>query len=134
MAKKLKDRLWNVRGGKHGNCIISHIEAETLAGALKSAKNDPVVRVQSWPIYEAGLDLEYGDENAEEANEVIDITLRGTNDKKVQRLVNLLAMAIGGPFGGSLLEGHEDEDYDDDQAWLDLRKEFEKHDAMVTGV
>lgn len=134
MAKKLKDRLWNVRGGTHGNCIISHIEAETLTDALKRAKNEPVVQVQSWPIYEAGIDLEYGDENAEESNEVIDITVRGTNDKKVQRLVNLMAMAIGGLSGGSLLEGHEGEDYDYDQVWLDLRKEFEKNDAMIIGV
>ena len=130
--KKLDTRLWNVTGGKNENITVSHIEAKTAAEALTHFfENKKATKVESWPIYEAGLDLEYGEE---EANEVIDITIRGTNDKKVQRLVNLLAMAIGGPFGGSLLEGHEGEDYDYDQVWLDLRKEFEKHDAMVTGI
>ena len=134
--KTLKTRLWNVTGGKYDNCTVSYIEAETAAEAIKHYfKGEQPTQVQSWPIHEASIGLEFNNDNInDEANAVFDITIRGTNDKKVQRLANLLAMAIGGPFGGSLLEGHEGEDYDADQAWLDLRKEFEKHDAMVTSV
>ena len=135
--EKLKTRLWNVTGGTHNNATVSHIEAETAAEAITHYfKGERPTQVKSWPIYEAGLNLEFDhdDENEDEPNAVFDITVRGTNDKQVQRLVNLLAMAIGGPFGGSLLEGHEGEDYDVDQVWLDLRKEFENHEAYVTGV
>ena len=134
--KTLKTRLWNVTGGKHDNCTVSHIEAETAAEAIKQYfKGEQPTQIQSWPIHEAGVDLEFNNDNIDdEANAVFEITIRGTNEKKVQHLANLLAMAIGGPFGGSLLEGHRGEDYDYDQVWLDLRKEFENNDAMVTGI
>ena len=64
MSKLTTNRLWNARFGKNKNVIVSHIEAPNAAAAeAEATKNmkEPLVMLDSEPIYETGLGVELDD-------------------------------------------------------------------------
>lgn len=112
MAFKQKTRLFQVHIGD--NCTHSGIEAVDVNDALKKVdltgyKNPVITGAESEPIFEASLGLEV-DCGCGSENGVFDLTIRGTDEKLVDRLCNALAIAIGGmgPEFAELSDGTPD--------------------------
>ena len=101
MAIRESTRLFTVHCGKNSNCLYSHIEAKTAQEAIdtvdcaKSGK-EIVTSVTSEPIFHAGIDIECTEEAAPSDAAVFDITVRGTDEKLVNKLRDVIAQAIGG--------------------------------------
>lgn len=114
MAILEKNRLFNVRVGERGNMVYSGIEAATAEEAIsKSSRrpDDPVVAVESAPIYSASLGLETDQADKPETS-IFEINVRGTDEESVERLRDAIARAIGGmavEFEGLTEDGGDDD-------------------------
>lgn len=99
MSKLTTNRLWNARFGKNKNVIISHIEAPTAAEAeAKALKNmdEPLVSLDSEPIYESNIGVELTDGDSDSEDGVFEINIKGTDKSKVDELKKLLALLMNG--------------------------------------
>lgn len=99
MSKLTTNRLWNARFGKNKNVIVSHIEAPNAAAAeAEATKNmkEPLVMLDSEPIYETGLGVELDDGDSESENGIFEINIKGTDRAKVDELKKILAFLMNG--------------------------------------
>lgn len=99
MSKLTTNRLWNAYFGKNKNVIVSHIEAPTAAEAETEATknmNEPLVMLDSEPIYETSIGVELDDGDSESENGIFEINIRGTDRAKVDELKKLLAFLMNG--------------------------------------
>ena len=99
MSKLATNRLWNACFGKNKNVRVSHIEASTAAEAETTAKkniNEPLVMLDSEPIYETGIGVELADSDSESENGIFEINIKGTDCAKVDELKKILAFLING--------------------------------------
>lgn len=99
MSKLLTNRLWNVCFGKNKNIRVSQIEAATAAEAeavaMKNIKERPVM-LDSEPIYESSIGVELTGGDAESANGIFEINIKGTDQSKVDEFMKYLACLING--------------------------------------
>lgn len=99
MSKLTTNRLWTAGFGKDKNFRVSNIEAASAEEAkAKASKNmdEPLTMLDSEPIYEAGIGVELDDGDSESGNGIFDITIRGTDNAKVDELKKILAFIISG--------------------------------------
>ena len=98
MSKLTTNRLWNAVFGKNKSTIVSHIEAATAVEAAAEATkdmNEQLVKLDSEPIYETDIGVEL-DSDSESENGIFEISIKGTDCKKVDELKKLLAFLING--------------------------------------
>lgn len=98
MAYKTDKRLYRVNVEK--NLYFSGVEASSAEEACEEARKEfnvkQVVDCTSEPIYEASIGLNVDAEGASE-NGVFEITIKGTDEKLVDRLKKALGYLIPGP-------------------------------------
>ena len=126
--KTMNDRRWTIYYGENKNIIVSGILAKTGERALQIAAKQygnetGIVEMKSKPVYEDGIDLEFGENDADE---VFAINIQGTSKDKVEELKRAIALMIGGPA--------VDFKYGEPDDGKELKRALEKNEAMVIGV
>ena len=97
MAIQQKTRLFKVTQGERSNlCGIEATDAEEAIKRATSQGWKNITKVESEPIFEASLGLEFDTEEAKTENGLFDLVIRGTDEKLVDRLRDAIAIAIGG--------------------------------------
>ena len=98
MAYKTDKRLYKVNVEK--NLYFTGVEASSAEEACEEARKEfnvkQVVDCTSEPIYEASIGIDIDAEGASE-NGVFEITIKGTDEKLVDRLKKALGYLIPGP-------------------------------------
>lgn len=92
LSRKLDTRLFTVKFGNNKNIQHSGIEAKSIdeARAIAEADSkDTAVEVTSEPIYKSSISIE--------SDTIFEISIKGIDQKKVDRFTELLAKFIGGP-------------------------------------
>ena len=130
MSKLTTNRLWNAYFGKNKSTIVSHIEAATAAEAATEATkdmNEQLVKLDSEPIYETDIGVEL-DSDSESENGIFEISIKGTDCKKVDELKKLLAFLINGM---PCEFGYNDEENVSQSVWAQRLCRFINENSMT---
>ena len=134
MSKLIANSLWNARFGKNKNIVIPRIEAPTAVEAVATVtamtKNmkEQLVALESEPIYETSIGVELDDGDSESENGIFEITIKGTDNAKVDELKKLLALMVNGiPCNFE----YPDEENVPQSVWVQRLRRFINENAMM---